>query len=62
MQKLRFCVLRNTDDTLSVYFSDHASVHEIQEEDIDDSVFDYKPDIDKKQVFDFEQFVDDTCH
>ncbi len=62
MDELRYCVLREPDNTLSVYFSDEACVLGVEEEDIDLFVFDYKPGVKKVQVFDMDQFQDSTCH
>jgi len=62
MDELKFCVLRNMDDTLSVHFSDDTCILFIEEEEIDLLVFDYMPNIKKVQVFDLEQFQDNTCH
>ncbi|MDY6959928.1 MAG: hypothetical protein SVK08_12325 [Halobacteriota archaeon] len=60
MDELKFCVLRESDDTLSVYFSDGGCILGFDEKDVDLFVFDYQPDVKKTQVFDLEQFS--TCH
>lgn len=58
---MKYCVLRNDDGSLTVYFSNEWCV-DCTDNDIDDAVFSYMPGVTKTQVFDIEQFQDATCH
>ena len=61
---LKFMVCRNDDDLLDVYFSDRAAELDVEETDIDGTVFGYEPELEKKQVFDeIDLYLsDDVCH
>jgi len=64
---LGFLVDRNPDDTLSVWFSDKFYLEDIHEEDIDDIVFGYEPDLEKIQAFSEDELYtlsaqDSQCH
>ena len=61
---LKFMVCRNDDDLLDVYFSDRAAELDVEEADIDGTVFGYEPELEKEQVFnEIDLYLsDDVCH